>query len=130
VNKVIRFLADNIGNPVSLNKIKNTLVSEQLIKKGLHLSAAANYISLLENAFVFYGVKRYDIRGRDYLKTQGKYYIADTSLRNFLLGFKDSDRGHILENIVFLELLSRGYNVSIGKIGSNEISSMRNSLFK
>ena len=121
LNKVIRFLADNIGNPVSLNKIKNTLVSEQLIKKGLHLSAVDNYISLLENAFVFYGVKRYDIRGRDYLKTQGKYYIADTGLRNFLLGFKDSDRGHILENIVFLELLSRGYNVSIGKIDSNEI---------
>lgn len=121
LNKITGFLADNIGNPVSLNKIKNTLLSEQLIKKGIHLSVIDNYISLLENAYVFYGVKRYDIKGKDYLKTQGKYYIIDTGLRNFFLGFKDIDRGHILENIVFLELLSRGYNVSIGKINNNEV---------
>lgn len=121
LNKITSFLADNIGNPTSLNKIKNTLVSEQLIKKGIHLSAIDNYISLLENAFVFYGIKRYDIKGKDYLKTQGKYYMADMGLRNFFLGFKDMDRGHILENIVFLELLSRGYKVSIGKIGNNEV---------
>lgn len=121
LNKITGFLADNIGNPTSLNKIKNTLVSEQLIKKGIHLSAIDNYISLLENAFVFYGIKRYDIKGKDYLKTQGKYYMADMGLRNFFLGFKDMDRGHILENIVFLELLSRGYKVSIGKIGNNEV---------
>ena len=122
LNKITSFLADNIGNPTSLNKIKNTLVSEQLIKKGVHLSAIDNYINLLENAFVFYGIKRYDIKGKDYLKTQGKYYMVDTGLRNFFLGYKDIDRGHILENIIFLELLSRGYNVSIGKIGNNEVN--------
>lgn len=121
LNKITSFLADNIGNPTSLNKIKNTLVSEQLIKKGIHLSAIDNYINLLENAFVFYGIKRYDIKGKDYLKTQGKYYMVDTGLRNFFLGFKDMDRGHILENVVFLELLSRGYKVSIGKINSAEV---------
>lgn len=121
LNKITSFLADNIGNPTSLNNIKNTLISEQLIKKGIHLAAIDNFISLLENAFIFYGIKRYDIKGKEYLKTQGKYYMADTGLRNFFLGFKDIDRGHILENIVFLELLSRGYKVSIGKIGSNEV---------
>ena len=121
LNKITSFLADNIGNPVSLNKIKNTLLSEQLINKGIHLSAINNFINLLENAFVFYSVKRYDIKGKEHLKTQGKYYMADIGLRNFFLGFKDIDRGHILENIVFLELLSRGYNVSIGKINTNEV---------
>ena len=121
LNKITSFLADNIGNPISLNNIKNTLVSEQLIKKGVHLSAIDNYISLLENAFVFYGIKRYDIKGKEYLKTQGKYYMVDTGLRNFFLVFKDMDRGHILENVVFLELFSRGYKVSIGKIGNTEV---------
>ncbi|MBR1616636.1 ATP-binding protein [bacterium] len=121
LNKITSFLADNIGNPTSLNNIKNTLVSEQLIKKGIHLSAIDNFINLLEKAFVFYGVKRYDIKGKEHLKTQGKYYMVDTGLRNFFLGFKDADRGHILENVVFLELLSRGYKVSIGKIGNTEV---------
>lgn len=121
LNKITSFLADNIGNPISVCKIKNTLVSNQSVSSGLHQSVIDNFITLLENAFVFYGVKRYDIKGKEYLKTQGKYYMVDTGLRNFFLGFKDIDRGHILENIVFLELLSRGYNVSIGKIGSNEV---------
>lgn len=121
LNKITSFLADNIGNPTSLNKIKNTLVSEQLVKRGIHLSAIDNLIELLENAFIFYGIKRYDIKGKEYLKTQGKYYMVDTGLRNFFLGFKDIDRGHILENIVFLELLSRGYNISIGKVGITEV---------
>ena len=121
LSKITSFLADNIGNPISLNKIKNTLLSAQLINKGIHLSAIDNLINLLENAFVFYGIKRYDIKGKECLKTQGKYYMVDIGLRNFFLGFKNTDRGHILENIVFLELLNRGYNVSIGKIGSNEV---------
>ena len=72
LRKITSFLADNIGNSTSINKIKNTLVSEQLIRKGIHLTAIDNYISLLKTAFVFYGIKRYDIKGKDYLKTQGK----------------------------------------------------------
>ena len=121
LNKITSFLADNIGNPISVSKIKNTLISNQSVSSGLHQSVIDNFITLLEDAFVFYSVKRYDIKGKEHLKTQGKYYMVDTGLRNFFLGFKDMDRGHILENIVFLELLSRGYNVSIGKIGSNEV---------
>lgn len=121
LNKIIKFLADNIGNNVSLNKIKNTLVSEKSVSPSMRPEIIDNYILALENAFVFYSTKRYDIKGKEYLKTQGKYYITDLGIRNHLLGFKNQDRGHILENVVYMELLKRGYNVSIGKIYDKEV---------
>ena len=70
---------------------------------------------------MFYEVKRFDIKGKEYLRTLGKYYIVDIGLRNYLLGFRDIDRGHSLENIVYFELLRRGYDVAIGKIASLEL---------
>ena len=121
LNKIIKFLADNIGNNVSLNKIKNTLVSEKSVSPSMRPEIIDNYILALENAFVFYSTKRYDIKGKEYLKTQGKYYITDLGIRNHLLGLKNQDRGHILENVVYMELLKRGYNVSIGKIYDKEV---------
>ena len=121
LNKVVMFLADNIGNSTSVNNIKNTLVSNNSITKGTTVGVIDNYIKFFENAFVFYGVKRYDIKGKEHLKTQGKYYMVDMGLRNHLLGLRNTDRGHILENIVFMELRNRGYEVSIGKISDNEI---------
>lgn len=121
LKKITAFLADNIGNSISIDKIKKALISNQSISKGIHASLIDNYIELLESAFLFYGIKRFDIKGKEYLKTQGKYYMVDTGLRNFFLGFKDIDRGHILENVVFLELLSRGYNISIGKLNNKEV---------
>ncbi len=80
-----------------------------------------NYIIMLVNSFIFYGIGRYDVKGKQHLKTLGKYYIVDTGLRNMLLGYHDVDRGHILENVVFLELLRRDYRVSIGKVGEREV---------
>ena len=121
IKKITKFLADNIGNNISINKIKNTLVSQNTVSKGIKPSTIDNYIMLLENAFVFYNASRYDIKGKEYLKTQGKYYMADTGLRNFFLGFKGEDKGHLIENVVYLELLHRGYNVSIGKIDTKEV---------
>ncbi len=121
LRKITRFLADNIGNNTSGNKIKNTLISENSIEKKTTTGTVDNYIMLLGNAYVFYNIARYDIKGKEYLKTQGKYYMVDMGLRNFLLGYRNMDRGHILENVVFLELLNRGYNVSIGKIENKEI---------
>ena len=121
LRKIIKFLADNIGNNTSVNKIKNTLISNNSITPQTKSDTIDNYILFLENAYIFYNIQRYDIKGKEYLKTQGKYYIVDIGLRNYILGFRDMDRGHVLENIVFLELLSRGYNVSIGKLGNNEI---------
>lgn len=75
----------------------------------------------MEKAYVFYGVNRYDIKGKQYLKTQSKYYMVDTGIRNMLLGYRDVDRGHILENVVYFELLRRGYDVAIGKAGEKEV---------
>ena len=121
LKKITDFLADNIGNPTSINNIKNTLISKKSISKGTKPETIDNYILFLCNAFVFYNIKRYDIKGKEYLSTQNKYYIVDMGIRNYLLGFRNLDRGHILENIVFLELLSRGYNISIGKIDNREI---------
>ena len=119
LEKLIRFMADNIANITSTNKITNFLVSEK------SLSSANNklietYITSLENAFIFYPVRRYDIKGKDYLKSLNKYYIVDCGLRTCLLG-RVSDTGRVLENIVYFELLRHGYNVSIGKIGDMEI---------
>lgn len=76
--------------------------------------------ALLESYF-FYEIKRFDIKGKQYLRTLGKYYIADVGLRNYLLGFRNRDSGHVLENIVYFELLRRGYDMAIGKIGAAEV---------
>ena len=121
ITKITKFLADNVGNNVSINKIKNTLISQNVISKGMKPSTIDNYVMLLENAFVFYNANRYDIKGKEYLKTQGKYYMVDTGLRNYFIGFRGEDRGHLIENVVYMELLHRGYNVSIGKINDKEV---------
>lgn len=123
LDKIINFLADNIGNSVSTNNIKNILAQDQENKeqKKATTTTVDNYIKLLENAYVFYSASRYDVKGKEFLKTQGKYYIVDTGLRNQRLGYRNSDRGYVLENIVFFELLRRGYKVSIGKVGEKEI---------
>ena len=81
----------------------------------------ASYVGALKESYMFYDVKRFDIKGKEYLKTLGKYYIVDIGLRNYLLGFRDRDRGHALENIVYFELLRRGFDVSIGKIDNLEV---------
>lgn len=76
---------------------------------------------MLSNAFIFYTAERYDVKGKQLLKTLNKNYICDIGFRNMLLGYRDTDRGHILENVVYLELIRRGYKVFIGKVGETEI---------
>lgn len=126
LRKIILFLADNIGNNTSLNSISNTLTSEKIIQNIKKKEKPANqtissYISALKESYMFYEVKRFDIKGKEYLKTLEKYYIVDIGIRNFLLGFRDIDRGHVLENIVYFELLRRGFDVAIGKIDNLEV---------
>lgn len=121
LNKIIMYLADNVGNITSTNNIKNVLINEKRIEKNIAVATIDNYINLLEKAFVFFNILRYDIKGKEYLKTQNKYYMVDLGLRNHLLGFKDMDRGHILENVVLLELLRRGYHVCIGTNMGKEV---------
>lgn len=134
LRKIIMFLADNIGNNTSLNSVCNTLSSENLLDAVDNNSRVLRarggkpatqtisaYVSALKESYMFYDVKRFDIKGKDYLRTLGKYYIVDIGLRNYLLGFRDRDRGHALENVVFFELLRRGYDVAVGKIDNLEV---------
>ena len=117
--KVAKFVFDNIGNNISANVIANTLKSQ-----GHKISSDTvdNYLNLMCNAFVLYQCERYDIRGKERLRTNGKYYVADLSLRNKLLGYKQSDLGHVVENLVYLEYKRRGYDVYIGKYDTLEIN--------
>ena len=79
------------------------------------------YVNALLESYFFYEIKRFDIKGKAYLRTLGKYYIVDIGLRNYLLGFRNRDSGHAIENVVYFELLRRGYDVAIGKIGNAEV---------
>lgn len=124
--KIILFLADNVGNNTSATSIGNTLVNEGLLENGTRKTKPAvqtiqAYIEALTEAYIFYEIKRFDIKGKEYLRTPGKYYIVDIGLRNYLLGYRDGDSGHILENIIYFELLRRGYDVAIGKIDNQEV---------
>ena len=126
LRKIIMFLADNIGNNTSATSIGNTLVNEGLLEDGKRKTKPAvqtiqAYIQALTEAYFFYEIKRFDIKGKEYLRTLGKYYIVDIGLRNYLLGFREGDSGHILENIIFFELMRRGYDVAIGKIDNQEV---------
>lgn len=125
LQKIMLFLCSNIGSITSPNNIGNVLSNEGDIKPGRGKNIAGKtvekYISMLRSAFIFYSVDRYDIKGKHLLKTLGKNYIIDMGFRNMLLGYRDADRGHIIENIVFLELLRRDYRVYIGKVGTTEV---------
>lgn len=126
LKKIVMFLADNIGNNISISSIGNTLVNEGLLEDGKRKGAPSAhtvqaYVNALLESFFFYDIKRFDIKGKEFLRTLGKYYIVDMGLRNYLLGFRDRDSGHALENVVFFELLRRGYDVSIGKVDNLEV---------
>ena len=126
LRKIILFLADNIGNSVSIRSIGNTLVNEGLLenseRKGTPSAHTIQaYVNALLESYFFYEIKRFDIKGKEYLRTLDKYYIIDIGLHNYLLSFRDRDSGHIIENIVYFELLRRGYDVAVGKLGTAEI---------
>ena len=126
LRKIILFLADNIGSSVSASSIGNTLISEGLLEDGKRKGTPSThtvqaYIGALLESYFFYEIKRFDIKGKKYLRTLGKYYIVDIGLRNFLLGFRNRDSGHAIENVIYFELLRRGYDVAIGKIGNQEV---------
>lgn len=126
LKKIVMFLADNIGSNISVSSIGNTLVNEGLLgadrRKGTPSAHTVQaYVDALLEAYFFYEIKRFDIKGKEFLRTLGKYYIVDIGLRNYLLGFRDRDSGHALENVVYFELLRRGYDVSIGKVDQSEV---------
>lgn len=125
LQKIMLFLCSNIGSITSPNSIGNVLSHEGDIQAGKNKYIAGKtvdaYLTMLRSAFVVYSVGRYDVKGKQLLKTLGKNYIVDMGFRNMLLGYRDADRGHILENIVFLELIRRDYRVYIGKVAETEI---------
>ena len=126
LRKIILFLADNIGSTVSVSSIGNTLVNEGLLEDGKRKGIPSThtvqaYVSALMEAYFFYDIKRFDIKSKEYLRTLGKFYIVDMGLRNYLLGFRNRDSGHAIENVVYFELLRRGYDVAIGKVDQAEV---------
>lgn len=126
LKKIVMFLADNIGSNISISSIGNTLVNEGLLGDGKRKGTPSAhtvqaYVNALLEAYFFYEIKRFDIKGKEFLRTLGKYYIVDMGLRNYLLGFRNRDSGHALENVVYFELLRRGYDVSIGKVDNVEV---------
>lgn len=126
LKKIVMFLADNIGSNISVSSIGNTLVNEGLLEDGRRKGTPSAhtvqaYVNALLKSYFFYDIKRFDIKGKEFLRTLGKYYIVDIGLRNYLLDFRDRDSGHAIENVVYFELLRRGYDVSIGKIDNSEV---------
>ncbi len=118
LESVIRFAFDNIGNLCSIKKISDTMTSAG---RKISTHTVENYLTALINSYVLYKAQRYDIKGKQYLKTGEKYYVVDIGLRYLLLGSKNVDFGFILENIIYLELIRRGYDVFVGKIDTQEV---------
>ena len=119
LESVLKFIFDSIGSPISTKKISDTLTS-----KGMTTSnhTVENYITAFLESFLIYKAERFDVKGKNLLSRDYKYYSVDTGLRSYLLGKKaDSDMGHILENVVYLELLRRGYKVYVGKVENLEV---------
>lgn len=109
---------DNVGNNASVKKISDTMTS---YGRKVSSPTVESYLSGLIDSFILYKANRFDISGKQYLKTAEKYYVVDLGLKQFLLGTKRQNLGHNLENIVYLELLRRGYEIYVGKIGVNEV---------
>ena len=114
MKSIAAFLASNVGSPVSAKKIADTLTSDG---RPTGSATVDTYLEALTDAYLFYKVNRYDIKGKMHLKSESKYFICDTGLRNTILGTTNKDIGHQIENIVFLELLHRGYVINVGKSG-------------
>ena len=120
LENIIKYLSNNIGSPISSSKISDYLNSNKIVEKSNH-QTIDNYLNMLEKSFIMYKADRTDIKSKSLLKTLGKYYISDTGIRNIILGFRNIDEGHLLENVVYLELLRRGYRVNIGKTNDYEV---------
>ena len=120
LENIIKYLANNIGSSVSSSKISDYLNSNKIVEKSNH-QTVDNYLNMLEKSFIMYKTDRTDIKSKALLKTLGKYYIADSGIRNIILGFRNINEGHLLENVVYLELLRRGFKVNIGKSNDYEV---------
>ena len=118
LESMLRFVFDNIGNQLSTKKIADTMTSEG---RKIDIRTVERYLTAFMESYVVYEAKRYNIKGKQYLKTLEKYYAVDIGLRTMLLGKRGFDAGRMLENVIYLELLRRGYDVYVGKVGDLEV---------
>ncbi|MDY3983636.1 MAG: ATP-binding protein [Veillonellaceae bacterium] len=118
LESIARFIFSAIGNPLSIKKIADTMVSNG---RKIEVPTVERYVKALIDSFIIYPVRRYDLQGKQYLRTLEKYYVVDPGMRYWLLGRASQDVGHVLENVIYLELVRRGYTVSVGKIGNLEV---------
>lgn len=118
LKSVLRFLFDNIGNQLSSKKVADTMTSDG---RKIDVKTVEKYVEALMESYVVYQVSRYNIKGKQYLKTLEKYYVVDIGMRYMLLGSRSTDVGHILENVVYLELRRRGYEIYVGKVDELEV---------
>ncbi len=118
LESVIKFVFDNIGNQLSMTKIANTMTS---VGRKIDVKTVEKYMKALMDSLMIYQAKRYNIKGKQYLRTLEKYYVVDVGLRYMLLGKRNTDVGHILENVIYLELIRRGYDVYVGQVGDLEV---------
>lgn len=118
LESIVKTLADSIGSPVSTKKISDTISSSG---RKISVNTVDHYLRALTDSYIFYKADRYDIKRRQQLKTLGKYYMVDTGIRSMLLSGTAGDVGHLIENVVYLELLRRGFKVNIGKLAETEV---------
>lgn len=118
LESILRFVYSSTGSPISTKKIADTMTSEG---RKIDVRTVEKYLAAFQDSYIVYQAKRFDIRGKQHLKTLEKYYAVDIGLRFFLLGRKNLDTGHLVENVVYLELLRRGYDVFIGKMDEYEV---------
>ena len=121
LKRVYAFLCGNVGSITSTNSIAKYITKEAKLDTSLRPATIGNILEMLENAFIIYKANRYDVRGKEVLKSLEKYYLADTGLKNTIVGYNLENYGHSIENVVYLELLRRGYQVYVGKNNDKEI---------
>lgn len=121
LKRVFAFLCGNVGSITSTNSIAKYIANEAKLDISVRPATIGNILEMLENAFIVYRADRYDVKGKEVLKSLEKYYLADTGLKNTVAGYNLENYGHSIENVVYLELLRRGYQVYVGKSDSKEI---------
>lgn len=121
LKRVFAFVCNNVGSITSTNNIANYIEKTAKLDKNVRPATIGNILEMLENAFIIYRADRYDVKGKEVLKSLEKYYIADTGLKNTIVGYNFENYGHSIENVVYLELLRRGYQVYVGKNNNKEI---------
>lgn len=122
LKRVFAFVCNNVGSITSTNSIAKYIANEAKLDTALRPATIGNLLQMLENAFIIYRADRYDVKGKEVLKSLEKYYLADTGLKNAIVGYNLENYGHSIENVVYLELLRRGYQVYVGKNDTKEIN--------